>query len=327
MRAFRARRLARPTAHGHRLGALAALVGLFLGAVATAAPSGAAQPITPTDITVTVTTKTQDVGGADPFVLAEVDNQSATDKSDELTVRLDLVPAGATFNQDTPVTLTVGGLGSGTFTPSKVTFPRDVEFAVFEGITYDKVESGISMLASAGKGQKVVTSTKPSNVFDIQYDLVLQDKTTQNVTLGADTCTVSSQVLCAVVLLPNGVPSRAALATGACTTYYADCTRTDGRIISFMADLVGTYGPTNPVTIVLRCDKSYCKGGGVSSYAVLARPNWKELTFSEAPACQVKGQVPDAPPYYCVDYVQSHRDNAGDLILYWLVARDPRGTV
>lgn len=325
MHSLRTRRPGRQVSHRRRLGPLFALAGLFLGTVVVAAPSVALQPITPTSITVEVFTNTQDVGGSDPFVLAEVDNKDPNLHEDELSVRLTLNPAGATFNQDTDVKLTVGGLGTGAFSPSTVTFPRDTSIpVVFPGITYNKVESGITMLASAGKGQKAI-SGETVGTFDIQYDVILQPATTNNITLGSDTCTTASTTLCGVVLLPNGVASRAALATGACTTYYATCTSINGRIVSFMADLTG-YGNTNPVTILMRCDKTYCKGGGVSSYTILARPNWSALTFTPAPACEVKGQV-QAGENYCVDYVQSHRDNAGDLILYWLVARDPRGTI
>lgn len=334
MTSLRVRRL-RATSRGRRVALLASLAGLLFGTVVTAAPSVAEQPITPTSIIVEVFTNTQDVGGSDPFVLAEVDNQDPNLHEDELSVRLTLQPAGATFNSDTTVKLTVGGLGTGTFSPSSVIFHRDLPSEVFTGITYNKVESGITMLASAGKGQKAISSTnEPTNIFDIQYDVILQDATQNNVTLGADTCTRASVTLCAVVLLPNGVPSRTALATGACTTYYIGCTRTDGRIVSFMADLnlidpdtgLPFYDNANPVTILMRCDKAYCKGGGVSSYTLLRWADWGSLTFEETPACQVKGQV-QAGEDNCVDYVQSHRDNAGDLILYWLVATDPRGTM
>lgn len=325
MRSSSNRRPTRPASRRYRAGLLAALAGLFLGTVVTAVPSAADQPITPTSILVEVYTNTQDVGGSDPFVLAEVDNQDPSNHEDELNARLTLQPAGATFNTDTTVTLTVGGLGTGTFSPSTVTFPRNTSTpVVFPGITYNKVESGITMLASAGKGQKAI-SGGPSNVFDIQYDVILQPATTNSVTLGADTCTTASQTLCAVVFLPQGVASRTALATGACTTYYTGCTSVNGRIISFMADLTG-YGNTNPVTVLMRCDKTYCKGGGVTSYTLLRWANWGSLTFEPTPACQVKGQV-QAGEDNCVDYVQSHRDNAGDLLLYWLVARDPRGTI
>lgn len=332
MHSLRTRRSGRQVSHRRRLGPLVALAGLFLGTVVVAGPSVALQPITPTSITVEVFTNTQDVGGSDPFVLAEVDNHDPALHEDELSVRLTLNPAGATFNQDTDVKLTVGGLGTGAFSPSTVTFPRDTSIpVVFPGITYNKVESGITMLASAGKGAKAILGG-PSNVFDIQYDVILQPATTNNITLGSDTCTTASPTLCAVVLLPNGVASRTALATGACTTYYTGCTSINGRIISFMADLIGpdpnnpVYSNTNPVTILMRCDKVYCKGGGISSYTLLRWATWGSLTFEATPACQVKGQV-QAGQDNCVDYVQSHRDNAGDLILYWLVARDPRGTI
>jgi hypothetical protein len=93
-----------------------------------------------------------------------------------------------------------------------------------------------------------------------------------------------------------------------------------------MADLTMNYTREDPATILVRCDKTFCKGGGVGSYTIQATVPWDELNFEPVPACQIKGQV-QAGENYCVDYVQSHRDNAGDLLLYWLVAEDLRGTI
>lgn len=339
MRSPRRRRPSRPSSRAHRFATLAAVAGLLLGVVATAAPSGAAPAPAPT-FKVTVSTQTQDtVGGKDPAVLVEVDNNDPGNHEDELFVTLELSPPGTTFNQDTEVRLTVGGLGTGTFSPSTVIFPKNLPSVVFDKITYDTVESGISLVATSGKGQKLVTgssvATDPvAGVFDVGYDVVLQGPTSAPVTLGGD-CTATPDVpLCAKVLLHKGMATRSALAVGACTTYYtnpadpdsAACSKTTGRIVSFMADVELTYTREDPATIILVCDKSYCRGGGISSYTLNTRLDWNALTFTDAPACQVKGQVPAGVPH-CVDYVQSRRDNAGDLILYWLVAFDPRGAI
>jgi hypothetical protein len=291
---------------------------------------------------VTVSTQTQDtVGGKDPVVLVEVDNNDPENHEDELFVTLELSPPGTTFNQDTEVRLTAGGLGTGTFSPSTVIFPKNLPSVVIDRITYDKVESGISLVASSGKGQKLVTGSSFdthgfAGLFDVGYDVVLQPATTDPVTLGGG-CTATRDVpLCARVVLHKGIASRSALAIGACTDYYsaidpanpgaAACSDKAGRIVSFMADVELTYTREDPATIILVCDKSYCKGGGISSYTLNTRLDWDALTFTDAPACQVKGQVPAGAPH-CVDYVQSRRDNAGDLILYWLVAFDPRGAI
>jgi hypothetical protein len=44
-----------------------------------------------------------------------------------------------------------------------------------------------------------------------------------------------------------------------------------------------------------------------------------------APACPAKGVV-GTDQKYCVDYVQSTRDNAGDTILYLLFVEDGRAS-
>lgn len=333
MRSPRRRRPSAPTSRARTVGILMTLVGLLLGVVAAAAPSGALPAPSPTFL-VSVSTETQaSVGGQDPVVLVEVDNNDPNNHEDELFVTLKLMPEGTTFNQDTEVRLTAGGLGTGDFSPSTVIFPKDVTSVDFDPIsfTYNKVESGISLVASSGRGPKLVTGS--SALFDVGYDVVFQAPTGNAVTLGSD-CTATRDVpLCAEVLLHKGISSRSALAIGKCTEYYSDplnvdkaCSNTEGRIVSFMADVELTYSPEDPATIILRCDKSYCKGGGVTSYTLNARLDWNALNFTDAPACEVKGKVQDGEPY-CVDYVQSRRDNAGDLILYWLIAYDPRGAI
>lgn len=310
------------------VGVLGAVIGLFLGLIAVAAPSGAAPVVVTFDVVVSTETQ-QTVGGNDPVVLVEADNGDPANHEDELFVTLTLQPPGTTFKQDTVVRLTPGGSGTGAFSPSSVIFPKDETTWEFSGITYGTVESGITLVATSGRGPKAVTGT--SAVFDVGYDVVFQDTTTNPVTLETDCVASRTTPLCAQVLLPKGVPTRSALAIGACQEYYstgqdAACRSAEGSIVSFMADVELTYKPEDPATIIVHCDKSYCKGGGVTQYTLMARPDWDGLTFAAAPACATKGQVQAGEPY-CVDYVQSKRDNAGDLILYWLVAFDPRGAI
>jgi len=85
------------------------------------------------------------------------------------------------------------------------------------------------------------------------------------------------------------------------------------------------YARQNPLTLIVKCDKSLCAGKGIKSYNfdVLLTPT-SEWTTSQA--CATKGVV-DADKLFCTDYVQSTRDNAGDLLLYVLFADDLKGII
>jgi hypothetical protein len=77
-----------------------------------------------------------------------------------------------------------------------------------------------------------------------------------------------------------------------------------------------------PATLVVKCDKSLCAGGGINSYhlGVVLVPGTPEQI---APSCPSKGVV-GATQSFCVDYVQSTRDNAGDTHLFLLFVEDAK---
>ena len=58
-------------------------------------------------------------------------------------------------------------------------------------------------------------------------------------------------------------------------------------------------------------------------------------SLEASPACKTKGQLNPASDYpvgdqrvhFCTDYVASHRDNAGDLLLEILFDKDLRSTM
>ena len=303
-----------------RIIALFAALGLLLSGLALAAPSSAAPPITPTSIDVQVSTDNSPyVGGNPPDVLAKA--------GDSIYVLLTLQPPGATFNKNTALDLTVVG-GTGVFTPSRVSFPKGLNTFEF-AVTYSKAEVGIQLNVSPAPSNGKASGLAQNNLsdpFEIQRTLITASAGSPQLAsgFGSDVCGQDSpEPLCGIAYLPNGISSeKAALAIADCSPA-VPCSP-GSQIVSFLAGL-GAYSHTNPATVVLRCDKSLCGGGGVSSYTVQAAKFWGEA-LTAAPACTDKGQVQAGEPY-CIDYVQSRRDNAGDLLLYWLVTDDLRGTI
>lgn len=92
-----------------------------------------------------------------------------------------------------------------------------------------------------------------------------------------------------------------------------------------------------PATLVMQCDKSVCGGGAIKNEGLkvtLSSDPASEFFETDviAPACPAKGVVAYTPalPYgptnrpFCVDYVQSSRDIAGDTLLHLLFVVDAK---
>jgi hypothetical protein len=77
-----------------------------------------------------------------------------------------------------------------------------------------------------------------------------------------------------------------------------------------------------PATLRMNCDKTLCGGGGIKRQGLLVTltPGSDPVT---AEACPAKGVVGPGQKF-CVDYVQSTRDIAGDTILYLLFTEDAK---
>ena len=104
-----------------------------------------------------------------------------------------------------------------------------------------------------------------------------------------------------------------------------------GGLLQVLADF--EYERSAPATVIVKCDKSLCGGGGVPSQQLQVSLSGTGL-LTTAPACKekgvVNGPVVDASGevvdegLFCLDYVQSKRDYAGDLHMYLLLVRDAR---
>jgi hypothetical protein len=217
----------------------------------------------------------------------------------------------------------------GVFTPSAFSVPTKGSTFSFN-VAYSAAEDAISLRAALKK----VTNSSPlpgeSDSFDVLDTLNLTPKGSPTLAtgLGADTCNSQTSVsVCGVVMLPHGIGSaNAALGAGACS----DSLCTGGKEVQFIAGLkdasgADLYSRTDPATLMLQCDKTKCGGQGVSAYnAKVSLSATGPLSVS--PACTSKGVI-QAGEYFCTDYVSSHRDNAGDVILVVLFFRDMRSTI
>lgn len=237
-----------------------------------------------------------------------------------------IVPLPVSDKQDTTFTLSITAVRSGSPKLSgttKVTVPAGQSSGTATGVVLTGQANGVVLTAKGSASLKDWQgSTAP---FDVSLKATGSDSgatfwsTTGGTTPCAPDKTVGNRV-CADLILPNGSLSGLLLTTGLCDSTIG-CTSTHDQLQA-LVDLGTRYPNTSPATLVVKCDKSACPGGGVPSYSVLINldPNGP---LSSAPACTSKGVV-DPGLSYCVDYVQSKRDNAGDLLLYLLFTQDAR---
>jgi hypothetical protein len=145
--------------------------------------------------------------------------------------------------------------------------------------------------------------------------------------IGNANCTqATTEPECGTLLLSHGFSSTAAaLSLGKCTPDLG-CTR-GSQVVQFIADLGGAYTPQDPALLVIRCSKELCSGKGINRYTIkVSFAASGPLNLTAAP-CVSKGVALDAAGNtFCTDYVRSHRDNAGDALLYFLFTGDMRGS-
>jgi len=311
----------------HRLAFAFATIGL-LASMAVGTGSAQAGTIAPTGISVVASTANVGLGGAVPTVLVQAGDPS-------ISLSITLTPAGATFNKDTPLTLTpsidpsVGGQPQGTFSPSTVTFPGGVSAATFNNVSYSAVDNGVILTASAPKNTKVASgSTQPFDVLKTVLTLAQGKIPAGGVGVGDNSCgDGTDEPVCGIVVLPNDIQSpNGALTLGKCTPNLG-CT-SGGQIVQFVADLGTLYPATNPAELIFRCSKQLCRNtnNGIKSFTLKVSQSATGPLDHVSQPCLTKGVADDGLGHtFCTDYNQSHRDNAGALILVLLFTKDMRG--
>jgi hypothetical protein len=314
-------------------GAIAALL-LVVGMLA--AGFGAASAATPPQLVVTVSSVDSIVTDLDlapdealPGVLT-----AANDKDHPIAVTLSLSD-DSDLSRNLVVDLTVVG-GTGKFSQTSFKVPSKGPTATFN-VTYSKAQDGVALYASVHKPTSTSPTPGQSAFFDVLESLTVTQKESLPANgLGADACGANfAGPLCGFVILPHSITSKAAaLSSGSCSE--ANGCSSKLAEIQFIAGLDQSLYRAEPATLVLRCDKGTCKGKGVSNYtAKVTLLKTGDLYVS--PPCPAKNTLPPLPTtvdpdrpeigHVCTDYVSSHRDNAGDLLLEVLFDKDMRGTM
>ena len=324
---------ASPTNRRRRLPLLLALVAAISLAVGGTTWSASGAPPT-TPVRISLDSVTSDVtapggtpSGAVPSVIVQIGG----------TVHLgvsfyDASGAPASFSKDTTLLVTSNRPGltqlTGTAFKDATTATLDVRFTQ----AVNQVSLTVSVPGRAGAGITPGTSS-PGQIFDVLSQLQFADSSPNNSFqkgIGGDNSqcanATSTQPVCGIVILPHGAQSSTVLLSlGACDSTYAGCGSTRGFVVQTLADLSGLYSRTDPATLLIKCDKTLCAGGAIQKTQLSFSLNGND-PLALAPSCPAKGTVgPDQTA--CVDYVQSHRDNSGDTLLYLLFPNDMRGSV
>jgi hypothetical protein len=302
---------------------------VLIGATITATtPAGATATPAPTGISAAASTDNSALGGAVPAVLVAAGSP--------FTLTVTLTPAGATFNTDTKLSLTASLASDahpgGSLNPASIVMPGGVNSAQFS-VSYSAVDNSVQVTVSVAKTTGKISLVTPGATapFDVLKTVETFPPTDPSLSVGlgvgnADCTQDTSEPECGVLILPNGFSSQqGALSLGACTPDLG-CTA-GSQVVQFIADLGTNYTTTNPATLIIRCSKRLCPGKGVSSYTLkVSFSATGPLNLVSAP-CTTKGVALDAAGNtFCTDYVQSHRDNAGDVLLVLRFVHDMRGS-
>jgi len=289
-------------------------------------PANAAALPTPTAITASAATNNGTIGGAVPDVLVAV--------GDKFQLTVTLQPAGAAFKSDTTLTLTPSlesGSPKGSLSPTTIVMPADTNSQTFD-VSYSAVDNGVivtvAVKSSKGKPTDVTAgSTDPFDVLKLLTKFENDDPRLPNgLGVGNASCTqASTEPACGTLFLQHGAETNGALSLGACTPDLG-C-RSGSQVVQAIADLGTRYSQDDPALLVFRCDKKLCAGKGIKSYTLkLSFAATGPLNLVAAP-CLDKGIARDAADNdFCVDYVQSHRDNSGDALLFLLFTHDMRAS-
>ncbi|MGH3471643.1 MAG: hypothetical protein ACRDPG_06320 [Nocardioidaceae bacterium] len=197
--------------------------------------------------------------------------------------------------------------------------PKGATSVVFNNLTLSQSIDGVVLTAS-----DVKDGFRANVLLAVQSEAQNAPASSNLTSVGAGggvglSCspTPTDQV-CGDLVLPNGSDGQQLMTLGVCSG--TDCP-TNNTYLWAMAGVSG-YSNSSPATLILKCDKTLCTGGGINTYHPLVSlvPNGP---LTQAPPCPSKGTV-GAGQQVCVDYVQSRRDNAGDTLLYILFVNDPR---
>jgi hypothetical protein len=235
-------------------------------------------------------------------------------------------------NKDTVVRVQVAD-GASTLVggATTATIPGGESTASFENLVLAPAANHVVLAITVMSGTKAALALTPATTSP--FDVVVSSSTTEvldrgrSLTVSRDGVDVpceptAEMTTCVDLVLPMGVASDVFFSTGVCDAHVGCESGRD--VIQVLADLGTAYGNRTPATVIVKCDKSLCGGGGVPTYRLKVNLD-ATGPLADAPACRSKGIIPSGMTS-CVDYVQSKRDGAGDTHIYWLVSRDARSS-
>ena len=212
-----------------------------------------------------------------------------------------------------------------------VVVPKGRSSATFTDLTYSPFANGVRLRVRAVSGGWLAPTTANLDMALSAVNRAASPRVATDLSDPACPAPSAEVPTCGYLELPSGASGPVTLALNSCEGV-ADCREagdgTAALIVLALADLKDAgeplYGPTQPATLVVACDKVLCGRGGVTKFPLLV-----DLTntgpLEEAPPCPRKGRLGPGQQA-CVDYVQSHRDQAGDLYTYLLFAHDARAS-
>ncbi|HET6625966.1 MAG TPA: hypothetical protein VFG63_06215 [Nocardioidaceae bacterium] len=239
-------------------------------------------------------------------------------------------PAPLSTNKDVDVVLTVAGLPGTPPELGTVTVPANATAATFTAVRIPTATNGVELdvASQPKKPSDAIFGTSPS--FDVLRDFVGASTANTLTSIGtgggvSTSCDATpDEPVCADLLLPD----RSRVTSDSLLLSLGECDQVitcsaGGSVVQVLVGL--TSGSTTPAaTLVMKCDKSLCGGGGVPSFDLFVDLTYDaDPTTTAAPPCPDKG-VLGADQAFCVDYVQSTRSNAGDLVMYLLFNQDAR---
>jgi hypothetical protein len=212
---------------------------------------------------------------------------------------------------------------------ARVTVPSGATTATFKGITLPTAANGVQLTARSEPKKPAEAITGTSAAFDVLRDFVASPVARLTSIgsgggLNASCDATPGEPVCADLLLDQARVTSAnlLLSLGLCDQQVA-C-RPGGSVVQVLVGLTDLNSGAPAATLVMKCDKSLCGGGGVPSFGLLVDLTYAGApTTTAAPPCPDKGVLGSGQDF-CVDYVQSTRSNAGDLFLYLLFDQDAR---
>lgn len=233
------------------------------------------------------------------------------------------VPAPLSNSDDTTVTLSYGSTGAG-FTPLAPTATLLAgEFVVTTpALSIPDPATSIVLRATATTKQGT-TVTDMSAPFDVLIDSTAVNGPTSVGGAGGvagDCNPTPERPVCGDLIPPaNGFADPGYLSHGCLTNTLCEQNASFVQVLSSFTLPADGSRPA-PATLLMNCDKALCEGGGIKKQKldVTLTPGSAPVT---AEACPAKGVVGPSQKF-CVDYVQSTRDIAGDTILYLLFVED-----